>query len=428
MYRQNRNNFNNIIKKQIKNSSNKGKGLNRATNGYNNLGGKTSKKLGYIFVFMILFVTVGMIFYVSTLTSNKKIFEWDPDVEDDEKLYRTQKRGTLISIAIMSSAIIQALMKKLGASQTMLLLLYGFFMAAVIGFMGDQAYGRDEGFSLKEIGTKASNKGKTMAGIATQIKYTFGTIKSYEFWRYIITVFLDMFISMPLQSVITSVFNSYLVALKNTVPLMPFGISSILSIIVTNFDNVLQSFVAFITFLAYANETRFRWAYPSKNVDPGKLISSIVIKLATSIAAIVYLVANVSADFNVVEGVKVKTGTSLVDRLDRKMFFAIVVIMLLTIGSMDTFPFMNYEPNSFYIAPIQKYKDLTNFWQVNKNDDETCNKLYKNDVCKLGRFSYCKVDEHGQLVQDAQGNLIIEDKIYSDNTNDEDITKNPQWR
>ena len=54
----------------------------------------------------------------------------------------------------MLSAFVQAFMKMFGASSVMLLLLYGFFMAAVLGFMGDQAYGRDEGFSFADIAKK----------------------------------------------------------------------------------------------------------------------------------------------------------------------------------------------------------------------------------------------------------------------------------
>ena len=58
----------------------------------------------------------------------KEILDWNPDVEDDVKLLRTQKRGTAISIAIMVSAAVQAGLKTFGASQTMLLLLYGFII------------------------------------------------------------------------------------------------------------------------------------------------------------------------------------------------------------------------------------------------------------------------------------------------------------
>ena len=374
--------------------------------------GKPGKMKGYIIVFVLCGCAAVLIKFWFGLLSDKKIQNWNPDVEDDVKLERTQKRGTAISIAIMASAVIQAIMKGAGASQTMLLLLYGFIMAAVIGFCGDQAYGKDEGYSFYSIG-KTAGKFGGLSGVATQFKYIFGSIQSYEFCRYIVTVFLDMFISMPLQSVITSVCNSQVDSIKNIVPLMPFGFRAVLRAFVNNFDNALQSFVAFITFLAYANETRFKWAYPGKNIDQSKLIPTITIKLATAIAGIVYLIANVSADFNIIDGVKVKTGSSLVDRLDRKLIFVIFIILAMTLGSETSLPFgfMNYEPNTFYIAPIQKYKDLKNFWKVDIDKAKKCNEN-KNEECKTGEFSYCNVDpETGELTQNSKNNIEIEDTL-----------------
>ena len=59
--------------------------------------------------------------------------------------------------------------------------------------------------------------------------------------------FLDMFISAPLQSVIVAVCNPILQTLKNTIPVMPKLFGGMLGFVIKNFDNVLQTFVAFIT-------------------------------------------------------------------------------------------------------------------------------------------------------------------------------------
>lgn len=383
---------------------------NRNGNNKNGASKKPRKMLGYIFVVTIFVLFWGGIYFLINLNNDEITHSWDPDVEDETKIKRTENRGTIISMWIMLSAVAQAVMKSCGASETMLLICYGFFMAAIIGFMGDQAFGTDEGYSLMTIGTRANNKSGRMRGVATRIKYALGRLTSSEFWRYIVTVFLDMFISMPLQSVIVSVCDSTIQGLKHTVPLMPMGFSWGLGTLLNNFDNILQSFVAFITFLAYANETRFRWAYPGINVDPSLLISTSTIKLATSIAAIVYLVANVSADFNIIDGVKVKVGSSLSDRLDRKMIFAIFVIGLLTVGSMSSTSFMNYKPSSFIIAPIQKYTDNKNFWNFQRNNaDKYCdcegNNKCDNPNCKIGRYKTCAVDESGNLKVTDTGNI-----------------------
>jgi len=350
-------------------------------NSFNNV--KKSKKkgnklLGYLTILVILIgVPIACIVYVYSLKQDKSISDWKPNVTDDEKIKRTSNRGSIISIILMLSSLVQATLKGLGASSTMLLLLYGFFMASVLGFMGDQGYGTDEGFSLKEIGKAV--EGKTIDGLGAQLKYIFGTLNTNSFWRFIITVFLDMFISSPIQSIIVAVFNPHIELLKNTIPTLPKIMGSLLNIVIKNFDNVLQSFVAFITFLAYANETRFKWAYPGSDVNPNLLISTSVIKLSTAIAGVVYLIANISADFNIIDGATMKVGTSLVDRLDRKMWFVLIMIGLLTLGSLNESSFLNKKNNRYDIKPLVNMTD-DSIWRL---DDELLNNFYNDEILKL---------------------------------------------
>ena len=349
----------------------------RSSNNLKKNSKKGSKLFGYITILLIIVgAPVACIVYISILKKDKKIIEWNPNVTDQEKIKRTSYRGTIISIILMLSSLIQATLKGLGASSTMLLLLYGFFMASVIGFMGDQGYGTDDGFSLKEIGF-ANNQNK-IESVGAQLKYIFGTLTTSSFWRFIITVFLDMFISAPIQSVIVAVFNPYIQILNNTIPNLPSIIGGLLKFITKNFDNVLQSFVAFITFLAYANETRFRWAYPGSDINPNLLISTSVIKISTAIAGVVYLIANISADFNIVEGATMKVGSSLVDRLDRKMWFVLIMIGLLTIGSMNEDSFLNVSNSKYEINPLVNISE-NKVWHL----EDKLNIFYKQEMDKL---------------------------------------------
>jgi len=347
----------------------------------NNMNNRTTKKgnkfFGYLTILLILIAApIACIVYISILKKNKTVTEWYPNVTDQEKITRTSDRGTIISIILMLSSLVQATLKGSGASSTSLLLLYGFFMASVIGFMGDQGYGTDDGFSLKEIG---SFKDIKIKGTAAQLKYIFGKLTTASFWRFIITVFLDMFISAPIQSVIVAVFNPHLQVLKNTIPTLPNIFGSLLGFVTKNFDNVLQSFVAFITFLAYANDTRFRWAYAGSDIKPDLLISTSVIKISTAIAGIVYLIANISADFNVIEGATMKVGSSLVDRLDRKMLFVLIMIGLLTLGSLNENSFLNKKNNRYEIKPLVNITDDT-VWHL---EDDILNKFYNREIEKL---------------------------------------------
>jgi hypothetical protein len=371
---------------------------------------KINKILAYVTIFVILLgVPMACIIYVYSLRQDKTILEWRPNVTDDEKIKRTSDRGTIISISLMVSSVIQATLKYTGASSTMLLLLYGFFMANVLGFMGDQGYGTDEGYSLKEIGKTV--EGKVIDGIGAQLKYIFGSLNTNSFWRFIITVFLDMFISAPIQSVIIAVFNPHIQNLKNTIPLLPKIIGWLLKIVIKNIDNVLQSFVAFITFLAYANDTRFRWAYPGSDINPNLLISTSVIKISTAIAGLVYLIANISADFNIIDGATMKIGTSLVDRLDRKMWFILILIGLLTIGSLNKNSFLNKKNNKYDIKPLVNMTDdsvwhydtaLNYFYR--EEMEKILNADQRKEICKekTNYWQTCEVDpKTGNLVLDS---------------------------
>jgi len=364
--------------------------IGKISNSVNN--NKNSKKgnkwFAYLTILLIILAApIGAIVYVTSLKNDKSVNNWKPDISDQEKIDRTSDRGTIISIILMLSALIQATLKGLGASHTMLLLLYGFFMASVLGFMGDQGYGTDEGFSLKDIG---SNDGENpIQGFATQLKYVFGTLTTGSFWRFIVTVFLDMFISSPIQSVIVAVFNPHIQILKNTIPTLPKIVGILLKFVTDNFDNVLQSFVAFITFLAYANDTRFRWAYAGSDINPNLLIPTSVIKISTALAGVVYLIANISADFNIIDGATMKVGSSLIDRLDRKMWFVLIMIALLTYGSLNKDSFLIKKNNTYDIKPLVNMTDESVWHQ----DDSALNNFYKQEIIKLATVDIKNINE-----------------------------------
>ena len=406
----NKRKLNSILKNNATNSTLNNMRNNMRNNMKNNKSKKkTSKALSYILIFIIIiFCPIALIVYTIYLwmKEQNKNFRWFPGDDDSDKISRTKHRGTIISCLICASSLIQATLKGFGASSTMLLLLYGFITANVIGFMGDQGFGTDNGFSLFRIGKSINDK--KIEGFGSSLKYVFGTLASGSFWRFVITVFLDMFISAPLQSIIVAVLNPKLQILNNTISIMPKFFGGLLGFVVKNFDNVLQSFVAFITFLAYANDVRFMWAYPGDDINPDLLISSGTIKLAVAIAGIVYLVANVSADYNIIEGVKMKTGASLVDSLPRKMIFVIILIGLLTIGSFNDNSFMNYRQQLYKIKPINDYKK-PDFWHYNQKlnnavddkfnivKDAEGNIIKRNKYPRTGIYETCIVDDNGQL-------------------------------
>lgn len=326
---------------------------------------------GYIVILIFVIIWSLFVYFIVDIFKKKENMEWRPDSTDNEKLDRTKNRGTAISVLLTTSSIIQAILLNNGASSVPLLLFYGFFTAATLGYLGDQGFGTDDGFSMPSVAEEVnSSKPKGLLKVGASLRYIFGKLRSNEFWRYLITVFLDMFISMPIQSVIVDVSQNMISALKISTSIgLGFGpLTFLVNQIIKQFDNILQSFVGFITFLAYTNDTRFMWAYPGKDIDRNKLISTTTIKLATSISAVIYLVANISKTTN--DSNLFQVGIPLVDNLGRKLMFVLIAISLLTIGSSNIFPFMNpdtevqydiipngngdYKRNSFWDKGIKK--------------------------------------------------------------------------
>eukprot|EP01084_Bolivina_argentea_P038424 71031_1 len=142
--------------------------------------------------------------------------------------------------------------------------------------MLDQAIGSDAGFAHF----------MTTAGVA----YTFACLIGGNFMRYIVTVFLDLFISNPLQDILkTQVAKvGVLIALKDENDKNRILIAYD-NFVALNYPSILQSIVAFITFQAYTNQTRFAWAYPALTLDRELRIPPGTIMLSTAIAGVLYL-------------------------------------------------------------------------------------------------------------------------------------------
>ena len=300
---------------------------------------------------------------------------WKKNDDDKEKIERTSNRGTVISIFLTLMSLVQAVLKGSGAAETPLLLLFGFIFASVVGYIGDQGFGIDDGYSFNDIVERTINDGNGVKNaplfaqqVGTIIKFIMGKLLKGDFWRYIVTVFLDMFISMPIQIIIT-ILMTPTIDTMNLVSLSmgPF-MKKITQLLTFNFDNVLQSFVAFITFLAYTNDTRFRWAYPGEVADRGSLISTGTIKLATAVAAGFYLTSVVSTDN--ITNTGLKPGSSLVDNLASKFIYVLFIISLMTLGS-SMLSFMDSFSDSKYYSKMNNEYTTEDFWKKAKRDEKS---------------------------------------------------------
>ena len=224
-----------------------------------------------------LIAAFGCVIFIIVLLATPENWKTNRDATDADVLNRESNRGLLVSVIIaILLNLIGAFMFWLKVKESLVVTNYGFILGPVIGYLLDQAIGTDKGF----------RKFMTAGGVG----FTFGSLIGGNFMRYIVTVFLDLFISNPLQDVMKQQVkkkgvinylkdkdnkNEYVIKYDNFV--------------VLNYPSILQSIIAFVTFNAYTNQTRFAWAYASSTLDRELRIPPGTIMLCTATASVLYL-------------------------------------------------------------------------------------------------------------------------------------------
>ena len=317
---------------------------------------------------------------MSHLKSDKD-WKYNEDSPYTDKIIRTQGRGAYISVVFAASSIVQASMTSLDAEPKRLFFLYGFFFANVIGYLGDKAVGSDEGL-------KYLNEDKSKL-----LRYMLGSLTTPEFFRYSITVLLDMFISSVIQDFLLYKFEEPICELKDGIYLTEnSGVKKYVKFVGNNIDNLLQSIVGIITFYAYTNKTRFLWAYPDNTIPQDKVIQTSTIQLSTVISGVVFLASTFSKlnsenyDLN-------KVGNPIGDTIGVKLIFVIIAIIILSLGSIDMFK------NYINMTPEQKYNI--------KFDIEKCTEKYCNKKNKFVSRDCLKVEENEKKINELDKKRVI---------------------
>lgn len=182
-----------------------------------------------------------------------------------------ENRGTLVSLFInIILFIIGYFMILYKIPIHFIIINYGFILSPVIEYLLDYAYGKNYGY----------NNFGTLKGI----KYIFQNLVSINFYRYIITVLLDLFINNPIHDIIIDNSKNIINELNNDTS----NFNNLSKLVATNFPTILQSLVGFLTFKAYTIKTRYNWAYTNSNSN-NKPIDLIVIIIACSISACIFI-------------------------------------------------------------------------------------------------------------------------------------------
>nr|QFG73868.1 MAG: hypothetical protein [Megaviridae environmental sample] len=264
---------------------------------------------------LILSVAYGIFFIISSFF-DRNMWKTDKKSTDEQKIARTTTRGTFCSIMMVFINIaIATHMKSLKIDNSLILTNFGFIFAAVVGYLLDICIGTDEGLSKSPI---------------EMIKLGLSSLCNAAFLRYVITVFLDMFISTPIMDVMNGFFGGIFSKMEGSI---------LNNFLHTNGIKILQNFVCFITFQAYTNDTRFMWAYPGETLDKASRIPSITIMLSTCISAVIYLTYRGSdaIDIKNIDGVGGNINTQTIgdgflptDKQSVRLFFTVLTIGVLT--------------------------------------------------------------------------------------------------
>jgi hypothetical protein len=236
--------------------------------------------LGVLMSIAVIVAGIGFVVntaYTPGVWSTSNIGPDGEELDQPDINQRIKKRGLIASsLSTCIFVFINIFMTSMGkCDRATYQALVSMITAGMVGFILDNIFATEEGCNMLN---QDDNKGLELSNFPKTLKYALGTLYSPKFPRYIITIALDIFISLVLtdglSEMITSLFYT---------PAM----SSIVNI-------TSMAIVGFTTFLTYANATRLEWAYPdtAKATRTSDFIPSSTILIGTVVAGMVFLIWN----------------------------------------------------------------------------------------------------------------------------------------
>lgn len=257
--------------------------------------GKYYSKHHFVKLLIFVLLIVGIIVVLNQMfgiLTNPNLTTYDASDETDVKNKRQLQRGTAASIisSITFAGVNFAFDKFGGVDASTSTAFIGMLFGNTVGFLFDNSIGSDDGWKL----IKTEN-------FINSWKYSTGSLVTSKYIRYLLTVLLDLFISIILFT------PTYEIVKK--LPFFRCGNES-----VANF--IVSMFLGMITFQTYTNATRFKWAYPSTGMGTQSLIKGSTMQLCISIASIVFITA--------------KTGTEGIHNIKIKLLIVFIAFCILT--------------------------------------------------------------------------------------------------
>ena len=206
------------------------------------------KKFKYsnnIIFFLIILAAIWALSILIYNFRNDKIWTVDK-VSNKEIIERQRSRGLVTSVInSIFSFFISVLIIYYSQSDTATYqALISIFCLGIIGFLLDNGFASEDGVKILLKGVDNDQNGPNINTIGQSLKFSYGSLMSPKFPRYIIISSLEIFITIVLTDYIVWI----LIKKFNT----NVNLADIFGIV----------FVSLITFTSFTNSARLEWAYP----------------------------------------------------------------------------------------------------------------------------------------------------------------------
>lgn len=282
-------------------------------------------------IFTLLTIVVIIVYYDTPNIWTYKDIGPMTEQKSLEKTKREGARGTIISFVIQFFMVFLLMfLEYIKVPRQTILVNFGLIIIPVLNFIFDQLIGTDKGMDLFMNYPPSE-----------QAAFLFNRMGSPIFFRYFITVLLDLFISSPMIDAIKANTLGSIEQLK-TYKSSNYIVQEMTKLVGKNIDTVLYTMMQILTFNAYTNQSRFNWAYrTSTSIKNEQTIPSGSILLICGLASVFYITYEYpgATPFNI------------------RFLFTFVMLSLLSIGYMINYVEPKYTKEvTFSDQTLQKMK------------------------------------------------------------------------
>jgi hypothetical protein len=204
---------------------------------------------------------------------------WSTEVLSNEEMFKRQEIRNMITSLFMSlTGVITSILLIAGINFNVAS--YQAFISllslGLLSFILANTIVTENGINILLHGLNGDNEGVSSQNISDAFKYSFGNIVDSKLIRYIITTFMDIFISIMLTDSFTWVF------------VKKFCLDTKLS------EIFVILFTGVITFIIFTNPFKLKWAFPSVDTlhEQSELLPTSFVLISVMFSGFLFLIWN----------------------------------------------------------------------------------------------------------------------------------------